>query len=142
MGINLEGIFYTSSNGLLRPLGTTKNLSEKGKIGRLEEIESYIINDKAAIIFWKNGKKTVATVDEKDIFDKEFGFCLAVFKYMIANLNISKSSYKREIDCIKEDKMKDYLLENFNRVTFKDMEKSRKFLKNLKTTGKREKVTC
>lgn len=115
---------------------------ETNKIGKINSIDSYIINNRAVIIFWKDGKKTIATVDEKDTFDKEFGFCLAVFKYMILKNNISKSSYKREIECIREDKMKDYLLENFNRVTFKDMEKSRKFLKNLKTTGKREKVTC
>lgn len=116
--------------------------SEINKNGKINSIDSYIINEKAVVIFWKDGNKTVATVDEKDTFDKEFGFCLAVFKYMVIELGISKNSYKREINCIKEDKMKDYLLENFNRVTFKDMEKSRKFLKSLKTTGKREKVKC
>lgn len=116
--------------------------SEINKSGRINDIDSYIINDKAVIIFWKDGKKTVSTIDKRDTFDKKFGFCLAVFKYMIIKNNISRNSYKREIDCIKEEKMKDYLLENFNRVTFKDMEKSRRFLKNLKTTGKREKVTC
>lgn len=141
MGINFsENIFSISTNGIYRPLGVTRNLSEKKKNGRLEEIESYIINDKAVIIFWKDGNKTVATVDKRDTFDKEFGFCLAVFKYLIIINNISRNSYKREIDCIKEEKMKDYLLENFNRATFKDMEKSRKFLKNLKPTVKREKV--
>ena len=137
----LGTMLYADFNRIL--YGPSKqDLSKKNKNGRLEEIESYIINDKAVIIFWKNGKKTVATVDKMDTFDKEFGFCLAVFKYLIIQNNISKSSYKREIECIKEDKMKDYLLESFNRATFKDMEKSRKFLKNLKTTGKREKVTC
>lgn len=139
MGNILGTTLYTDFNRIL--YGQSKqDLSKKNKNGRLEEIESYIINDKAVIIFWKDGKKTVATVDERDIFDKEFGFCLAVFKYMIIRNNISRNSYKREIDCIKEEKMKDYLLENFNRVTFNDMEKSRKFLRNLKTTGKREKI--
>lgn len=141
MGNIIGTTTYVDFNRIL--YGTSKkDLSKKNKNGRLEEIESYIINDKAVIIFWKSGKKTVATVDERDTFDKEFGFCLAVFKYLIIQNNISRSSYKREIECIKEDKMKDYLLEKFNRATFENMEKSRKFLKNLKTTGKREKVTC
>lgn len=108
--------------------------------GRLNEIETYLINNQVVVIFWKNGEKTVAKIDKRDKFDKEFGFCLAVFKYLIIVNKISRNSYKREIDCIKESKMKDYLIENFNRVTFKDMEKSRKFLKALKVTGKREKI--
>ena len=139
MGIDFsENIFSIDTNGLFRRLGVARNLSEKKVNGRLAEIESYIITDKAVIIFWKNGKKTVATVDKRDTFDKEFGFCLAVFKYII--YDISRNSYKRKLDCIKEDKMKDYLLEYFDEVTFKDIEKSRKFLRSLKTTGKREKI--
>lgn len=109
--------------------------------GRLDDIQDYIINDKAVVIFFKNGTKTVATVDERDTFDIEFGFCLAMFKYVAKKLGISKASYKREIECIKDEKMKDYLVENFNRFTFKDLEKTRNFLKRLKKTdGKRVKV--
>lgn len=133
---NNNARIISTSNGL----GYIWGFFNKDNRGKIEDIQSYIINNKAVIIFWKDGKKTVATVDERDAFDKEFGFCLAVFKYMIIRNNISRNSYKREIECIKEEKLKDYLLENFNRVTFKDMEKSRKFLKALKTTGKREKI--
>lgn len=143
MGIDFKKEFYISSDGItFSPFRVTRNISGEKKKGRLAQIESYIINDKAVIIFWKDGNKTVASVDKRDTFDIEFGFCLAVFKYMIIANNISKNSYKREIECIKEDKMKDYLFENFNRVTFSDMEKSRKFFNNLKATGKREKIIC
>lgn len=120
-----------------RPTFTTFKGYQKG---RIDDIIQYIINDKAVIIFWKNGCKTTAIIHDDDVFDKEFGFALAVFKYIVIKNDISKNSYKREMACIKDDKMKAYLIENFNRVTFKNMEKSRKFLKSLKATGKREKI--
>lgn len=105
--------------------------------GKLEDIETYIINDKSVVLFFKDGSKTVATVDERDTFDIETGFCLAMFKYLVKINNVSKASYKREIECIKEDKFKDYLVEIFNRFTFNDLEKTRRFLKTLKPTGKK-----
>lgn len=131
-----------------------EKLLGKAERGLIDEIQSYIINNKAVIIFWKDGKKTVATVDERDTFDKELGFAISVFKY--ANIN-SKASYKRMLECIKEGTfitskqigekkvteeksyLKMFMEDYFNNVTFKDMEKSRKFLKSLKATGKREK---
>ena len=105
--------------------------------GRLEDIETYIINDKSVILFFRDGSKTVATVDERDTFDIETGFCLAMFKHFFKINHISKASYKRELECIKEDKFKDYLVEIFNRFTFKNLEKTRRFLRTLKPTGKK-----
>lgn len=105
--------------------------------GRLDEIKDYIINNSSVIIFWKDGSKTVATVDENDTFDIETGFCLAMFKYVAKRNNVTKASYKREMECIREDKFKDYLVENFDRFTFNNLEKTRKFLKSLKATGKK-----
>ena len=105
--------------------------------GRLGEISKYLINNEAVVIMFKDGTKTVASVDHEDKFDKELGFCLAMYKYVAKRNKVSKGSYKRELACIKEDKLKDYLVENFDRFTFKNLEKSRKFLKNLKITGKK-----
>ena len=96
----------------------------------LDRIKKYIINDKAVIIFWKDGNKTVAVCDEEDKYDKELGFLIAFFKYV--NRHESKSELKRLFTYIKDENLKDYLLIIFNRFTFKNYEKSRKYLKNLK----------
>lgn len=96
----------------------------------IDRIKKYIINDKAVIIFWKDGNKTVAVCDKEDTYDKELGFLIAFFKY--ANRHESKSELKRLFTYIKDENLKDYLLIIFNRFTFKDYEKSRKYLKNLK----------
>ena len=109
---------------------------EKNKIWKednmnmLDRIKKYIINDKAVIIFWKDGNKTVAVCEKEDTYDKELGFLIAFFKY--ANRHESKSELKRLFTYIKDENLKDYLLIIFNRFTFKDYEKSRKYLKNLK----------
>lgn len=120
--------------------------------GRLDEIKDYIINDKSVIIFWRDGNKTVATVDDDDTFDAELGFTIAVFKYENRH---SKASYKRIMSCIKEGHyvtkknvngkvvtetksyLKMFMVDYFNNITFKDVEKTRKFLKSLKATGKK-----
>ena len=96
----------------------------------IDKMERYIINNKAVIIFWKDGNKTIAKVDEKDKFDKEIGFTLAFNKYL--NRYSSKTEMKKIYDCISNDKFKEYLFILFNRFTFKDTNKARKYLENLK----------
>ena len=142
---------------VLKPCSTTfgfyyKKVEDKRMI---DNIESYIINDKAVIIFWKDGNKTVATVNENDKFDKTIGFGIAMFKYEYRE---SKNSCKKMLNCIKEyehvftnisakearlDEINTFriFMENYiNQNTFQNMEKTRKFIKNLKATGKRETI--
>ncbi len=124
---------------LVAPATTTfgfyyKKVEDKGMI---DNIESYIINDKAVIIFWKDKSKSVATVSKEDKFDALTGFGVAMFKHEYKN---SKASYKRMLACINDKKLKDYMEDYINNNTFKNMEKTRKFIKSLKTTGKREKI--
>ena len=124
---------------IVTPSSTTfgfyyKKVENKGMI---DNIESYIINDKAVIIFWKDRTKTVATVSKDDKFDVVTGFGVAMFKHEYKN---SKASYKRMLACIKDDKLKDYMEDYINNNTFENLEKTRKFIKSLKVTGKREKI--
>lgn len=103
---------------------------------RIDYISKYIINEKATIIIDFNGNKMVVKKDDEDKFDKELGFLLCFYKWLntqCTGMHLkSKSSLKRILATVKEEKMKDYLFEIFNYTTFNDAEKSRKYLKNLK----------
>lgn len=122
---------------LVAPVTTTfyyKKVEDKGMI---DNIESYIINDKAVIIFWKDKSKSVATVSKDDKFDVLTGFGVAMFKHEHKN---SKASYKRMLACINDNKFRNFMEDYINNNTFQNMEKTRKFIKSLKPTGKREKI--
>lgn len=101
----------------------------------LEHMKRYIINDKAVIIFWNNGEKTIAKCDGEDKFDKELGFMIAFYRYMMTYVNkykYSKTEIKKLFECINNEKLKDYLFIWFNKITFQNTEKTRKFLSELK----------
>lgn len=103
----------------------------------IEKINKYVINEEkeTVVIIWKDGNKTIAKISEDDVFDKEFGFLLAFYKYYFLKVcKLSKNEYKREMECIKWTKLKEYLLMQFNRQTFRDTAKSKKYLENLKIT--------
>lgn len=101
----------------------------------IDKISKYIINNKAVIIFWKDGNKTIAKLDEKDTFDKEVGFMLAFHKYItLYKATISKSEMKKTYECISNDKFKDYLFIMFNRFSFKNTIKARKYLEELEVS--------
>ena len=105
----------------------------------LEHMKRYIINDKAVIIFWKNGEKTIAKCDGEDKFDKELGFMIAFYRYMMTYVNrygYSKTEIKKVFECINNEKLKDYLFIYFNKATFQNTEKTRRFLSELKVGAK------
>lgn len=108
---------------------------KKEDIGVLDKIDRYIINENATIIFWKDGNKTISKVDTEDVFNKEIGFMLAVYKYLalFATDPIwSKTEIKKSLDCIKTDRLYDFLFITFNKFTFKDTNKSKRYLSELK----------
>lgn len=113
--------------------------------GVLDKIDRYIINENATIIFWKDGIKTISKVDTEDTFNKEIGFMLAVYKYLglyHIQTRCSKTELKRQLECIKQEKLYDFLFIEFNKYTFKDTNKSRKYLSELKVenANKKEKI--
>lgn len=124
----VDGINHMATGGVIySPVRKENNM--------LDRIKKYIINNKAVIIFWKDGNKTIAKVDENDKFDKETGFMIAFHKYLYQCINkrpYSNTEYKKIINCIENEKMKEYLFIFFNKYTFQDTLKSKKYLKNLK----------
>lgn len=93
------------------------------------KVEKYIINDRATILFWNDGNKTISKRHEGDKFDKEIGYLLAYFYKKYAG---SKSSKKRVIESIDYKKIKTFLLEFYVNDAYKgNYEKARKYLSNL-----------
>lgn len=97
------------------------------------EIEKYIINDGATILFWNDDTKTISKRSKKDKFDKEIGF---LFAYFYKKYNGSKASMKRVIDTIDYKKIKTFLFEFYVNDSGQEPEKARKFLSNLKVENK------
>ena len=139
-----QSIYYATKIELARPtikadlirFGCIKidKKKEGNEMNLINKIDRYIVNNKAVIIFWKDGNKTIAKVDEKDEFDKEIGFMIAFNKglnFYHSNRKISKTELKKIYECISNDKFKQYLFLLFNRFTFQDTIKSKKYLEGL-----------
>lgn len=93
------------------------------------DIEKYIINQGATIIFWADGTKTVSKRHADDKFDKELGF---LFAYYYKNCGLSNASRKRVIETIDYKYIKTFLFEMFVKYSGYTPEKARKYLKELK----------
>ena len=92
------------------------------------EVEKYIINENATILFWNDGTKTISKRHEDDKFDKEIGF---LFAYFYKKYNGSNASRKRVIDSINYKKIKTFLFEFYVNDSEKTYDQARKYLANL-----------
>lgn len=92
------------------------------------EIERYIINDGATIIFWSDGTKTISKRHKEDKFDKEIGF---LFAYFYKKWGDNKSAQKRVINSIDYKNIKTFLFEFYVKDSGKTTEQARKYLANL-----------
>ena len=98
------------------------------------EIDKYIINENATILFWNDGTKTISKRHKEDKFDKEIGF---LFAYFYKKYNGSNASRKRVIDSIDYKKIKTFLFEFYvNDIGEDDYSKARRYLANLKVDKK------
>lgn len=93
------------------------------------EIEKYIINDGATIIFWDDDTKTISKRHKEDKFDKELGF---LFAYFYKKWGDNKSAKKRIIDSIDYKKIKTFLFEFYVKDSGKTTEQAKKYLSSLK----------
>lgn len=93
------------------------------------EIEKYIINKGATIIFWTDGTKTISKRHKEDVFDKELGYLLA---YYYKKCGLSNNARKQVIDCIDFENLKTFLFWMYVKEEKTTPEKARKVLKNLK----------
>lgn len=92
------------------------------------EIDRYIINEGATIIFWNDDTKTISKRHKEDKFDKELGFLLA---YFYKKWGDNKSARKRVLNSIDEKKIKTFLLEFYIKDSEKTTEQAKKYLSNL-----------
>ena len=92
------------------------------------EIEKYIINSGATIIFWTDGTKTISKRHEEDTFDKELGFLLA---YYYKKCGLSNNARKKVLDCINYENLKTFLFWMYVKEEKTTPEKARNYLKKL-----------
>ena len=113
---------------LIEPLQYSTKL-QIVKIG--PEIEKYIINENATIIFWNDGTKTISKRHQEDEFDKELGFLLA---YYYKKCGLSNNARKKVLDCIDYKNLKTFLFWMYVKDKSITPEKARKYLANLKVS--------
>ena len=108
-------------------------INNNGKWVKLDKsninVDKYIINENATILFWDDGTKTISKRHKEDKFDKELGY---LFAYFYKKYKGSKASRKRVIESINYDKIKTFLFEFYvNDIGEDDPNKARKYLANL-----------
>lgn len=92
------------------------------------DIERYIINENATIIFWDDETKTISKRHKEDKFDKELGF---LFAYFYKKYKGSKASRKRVIECIDYKKIKTFLFEFYVIDSKKSYDEAKRYLNEL-----------
>lgn len=97
------------------------------------DIEKYIINENATIIFWDDDTKTISKRDKDDEFDKELGF---LYAYFYKKYEGTKASMKRVLNCVDFKNIKTFLFEFYVVDSGKTAEQARKYLKNLEVANK------
>ena len=123
---------HTSIN--FNPMGFT--ISKVEISTKKAELERYIINNGATILFWDDNTKSISKRHKDDPFDKELGF---LFAYYYKKCGLSNGARKRVIDCIDYNKIKTFLFEFYVNDSGKTYEQARSYLRQLKVEGKVDK---
>lgn len=113
--------YIQTVDGIWAPLNTTT-------INENIELEKYIINENATILFWNDETKTISKRHKEDKFDKELGF---LYAYFYKKYKGNKASMKRVLDCIDFKNIKTFLLEFYINDSGKSREQAKKYLSNL-----------
>lgn len=77
----------------------------------LPEIRKVIFNDPATIIIWADGTKSIVKCTEKDKYDPEKGFAMAIAKKALGNKGNYYNIFKEYIP-VSEDEADLYYLDN------------------------------
>lgn len=77
----------------------------------LPEIRRVIFNDPATIIIWADGSKSIVKCTEKDKYDPEKGFAMAIAKKALGNKGNYYNIFKEYIP-VSEDEADLYYLDN------------------------------
>lgn len=125
LGVNPSNIsvarYIQTVDGIWGELSTTT-------INANIELEKYIINENATILFWNDETKTISKRHKEDKFDKELGF---LYAYFYKKYKGNKASMKRVLDCIDFKNIKTFLLEFYINDSGKSREQAKKYLSNL-----------
>ena len=62
---------------------------------KIPEIENVIFNEKATIVFWKDGDKTVVKLQDGDTYNKELGFAMCICKKALGNKGNYNDLFKK-----------------------------------------------
>lgn len=81
MGIEYESFFV----GELPIAKVTGHINEKLVAMPYPGIKKVIFNNPATIILWNDGTKTVVKCNERDIYDPEKGFAMAISKKVLGS---------------------------------------------------------
>lgn len=126
-GLNLDNLIECGCGYVYYPSRCGKNLL-KIEFSKPSNLDKYIINEGATILFWKDGTKTISKRHEGDKFDKELGF---LFAYFYKQWGKNKAAIKRVIKTINEDSIKTFLFEFFAKDNHITTEQAKKYLSRL-----------
>lgn len=117
------------SIGLAKQMVANRSNEEVGMNG-VKCLEKYIISEKGTtVIFWKNGNKTTVRPGEGIKPDPILGF---LYNYYKNNFGLTKTQYKKILGTVRDDKVKEFLIEQFKiKNSQTDPSKLVKFLNNL-----------
>ena len=63
----------------------------------LPKPQQVIFNNKATVVFWNDGTKTVVNCDKDDEFQEEFGFAMACMKKLFGSRSNFKAQFKNAV---------------------------------------------
>lgn len=79
----------------------------------LPEIRKVIFHDPATIIIWSDGSKSIVKCTEKDKYDPEKGFAMAIAKKALGNKGNYYNIFKEYVP-VSEDEVDLYYLDNID----------------------------
>lgn len=91
------------ANVIVKGIINLNELEKEQSIGALPE--NYIINDRATVLFWKDGTKTIVRRAKEDEYNKKIGFLWAYFQ---KNSGLSKTKANEYLDNLIDDPGKIY----------------------------------
>ena len=91
------------ANVIVKVIINLNELEKEQSIGALPE--KYIINDRATVLFWSDGTKTIVRRAKEDEYNKKLGFLWAYFQ---KNSGLSKTKANEYLDNLIDDPGKIY----------------------------------
>jgi hypothetical protein len=126
---NIDAFWYIT--GYFTAFGAQNKVKEEVGMNGIKGLKKYIISAKGTtVIFWNDGDKTTVRPGEGITPDPILGF---LYNYYKNNFGLTKTQYKKILSTVKDDQVKEFLIEQFKiKNSQTDPSKLVKFLNNLK----------